>query len=74
MNCLIFIQQMRKNKVLYDAAMKQMDVLLPDKYRDANKKALEICKDAANGEKNACDAGSKMIECIHKNNPIFRFV
>lgn len=37
---------MKKNKLNYDAAIKQMDMLLPDDMLDDNKNAITICKEA----------------------------
>lgn len=36
---------MKKNKLNYDAAIKQMDMLLPDDMVDENKKAITVCKE-----------------------------
>lgn len=65
---------MRKNKVLYDAAMKQFDTLLPDHMKDDYKNALAACKDAVAGEKNPCEAAMNVLQCNYKNNPSFMFV
>ncbi|KAJ6636623.1 General odorant-binding protein 72 [Pseudolycoriella hygida] len=48
---------MKKNKLNYDAAIKQMDMLLPDELLEDNKFAIGTCKDSANGVKDACEAG-----------------
>lgn len=37
---------MKKNKVAYEAAMKQMDALMPDELRDPYKTSLTTCKDS----------------------------
>lgn len=36
---------MKKNKLNYDASLKQMDKLLPDDVVEENKSALTLCKD-----------------------------
>lgn len=64
---------MKKNKVNYDSAMKQFDILLPDDYREPYKKALTICKDAAPGIKDACEVAHKVIVCFYQNTPKFTF-
>lgn len=64
---------MKKNKINYDAAMKQFDALLPDELVDPFKNALTVCKDATAGEKNACEAASKFLVCFYNNNPNFTF-
>lgn len=65
---------MRKNKINYDAAMKQFDTLLPDHMKDDYKNSLTTCKDAAGGEKNACEVAHKLILCSFKTNKSFSFV
>lgn len=65
---------MKKNKINYDAAMKQFDTLLPDNMRDPYKEALTKCKDVAGGEKNPCEVAYKLIMCFRNNNPMFTFV
>lgn len=62
---------MRKNKVQFDSAMKSFDTLLPDEWKEDYKNGLNACKDAAGGEKNACEVAYKMILCNAKNNPRF---
>lgn len=62
---------MRKNKINFDAAMKQFDALLPDNMKEPYKNALIKCKDVANGEKNACEAAYKLLICFVNNNPEF---
>lgn len=37
---------MKKNKVNYDAAMKQMDMLMPEELKEPYKTALTTCKDS----------------------------
>lgn len=65
---------MRKSKVNFDAAMKQFDLLLPDDMKEVYKSALTTCKEATNGEKNACEAAYKMVICFANNNSKFTFV
>lgn len=65
---------MRKNKVNFEGAMKQFDTLLPDSLKDDYKSALTTCKDAAGGEKNACEVAFKLIQCNYKNNKSFQWV
>lgn len=67
------MKQMKKNKILYDSAMKQFDVLLPEDYKEPYKSALTKCKDSTGGAKNACDAAYNMLKCFHANNPKFTF-
>lgn len=65
---------MRKSKVNFDASMKQFDIMLPDTIKEDWKNALVACKEATEGEKNACEAAHKMVLCFSNNNPSFRFV
>lgn len=65
---------MRKSKINYEAAMKQMDNLLPDNMKDDYKSALTTCKDSTSGEKNACEAAYKFLNCFASNSAQFTFV
>lgn len=69
----MFLKQMKKNKILYDAAMKQFDVLLPEDYKEPYKHAMEKCKDATGGAKNPCDAALNFLKCFYDNNSKFTF-
>lgn len=64
---------MKKNKILFDAAKRQFDVLLPDEYKEPWKHALEVCKDGTGGAKNPCDAAINFVKCFRDNNPLFTF-
>lgn len=37
---------MKKNKLNYDAAIKQMDMLLPEELLEENKQGITVCKEA----------------------------
>lgn len=65
---------MKKNKLLFDSTIKQIDTLMPESWRDDYKNALTKCKDAAGGEKNPCEVAYKITVCNHANNPSFAFV
>jgi PBP/GOBP family len=44
-NCVLeMLQTMKKGKLNYDSAMKQIDVMLPDDMKEPTKKSLETCK------------------------------
>lgn len=64
---------MKKGKVLYDGALKQMDIMLPEEVKEPSKNALNICRDAPVGIKDNCEAGYAMTKCLYKNNPTFFF-
>lgn len=65
---------MRKSKINYDGAMSQFDSMLPEHLKDDYKNALTKCKDSTGGEKNACEAAYKFVNCFADNNPQFSFV
>lgn len=64
---------MKKNKVTYESAAKQFDVLLPEDYKGPFQHALTTCKDATGGAKNACDAAYNFLKCFYDNNSKFTF-
>lgn len=39
--------QLRKTKVNYESAMKQIDLLLPEEFIEPTKHALNMCKDSS---------------------------
>lgn len=45
--CLLSNFQMKKSKVNYDAAMKQIDLLLPEEFIEPSKHAMTMCKDSS---------------------------
>lgn len=64
---------MKKAKLNYDAAIKQIDTMMPEEMKEPNKRALEACKNAVNGIKDPCEAGYTILKCIVKENPDFTF-
>lgn len=64
---------MKKAKVNFAAAMKQIEILLPDELKEPNRNALTICKDSTQGIKDNCEAGYALVKCLYKNNPKFVF-
>ncbi|XP_035784121.1 general odorant-binding protein 72-like [Anopheles albimanus] len=73
-NCLMeMMQTMRKGKLNYDASIKQIDTIMPDELAGPMRAALDICRTAADGIKNNCDAAYAMLQCLSKNNPKFIF-
>lgn len=63
---------MKRNKVLFDAAKKQMDTLLPDDVKGDWINALNICEKKAEIVKNACDTAYNIMICFKDNNPKFK--
>jgi PBP/GOBP family len=46
-NCVMeMLQTMKKGKVNYDSALKQIDVMLPDELKEPTRKSLEACKNS----------------------------
>lgn len=64
---------MKKAKVNFAAAMKQIDILLPEELKEPNKNALTLCKDSTQGIKDNCEAGYALVKCLYNNNPKFVF-
>lgn len=62
---------MKRNKVFYDAAKKQLDTLAPEDVRPFWIKAIDICKTKVEVVKSACDTAYSIIVCIQKENPKF---
>nr|AWC08423.1 odorant-binding protein 12 [Bradysia odoriphaga] len=58
---------MKKNKVLYEAAMKQMEKLLSGDALEENRVSLTKCKDSAVGIKDNCEAGFVVTKCFYDN-------
>uniref|UniRef100_A0A1A9WX30 Uncharacterized protein n=1 Tax=Glossina brevipalpis TaxID=37001 RepID=A0A1A9WX30_9MUSC len=64
-NCVMeMMQTMKKGKFLYEGALKQVDLLMPDSYKDEYRPGLAKCKDSANGIKNNCDAAYAVLSCL----------
>lgn len=63
---------MKRNKVLFDAAKKQMEVLLPEEMKADWLNALSICEKKAEIVKNACDTAYNIMICFQQNNPNFK--
>nr|BAI82445.1 odorant binding protein 5 [Delia antiqua] len=72
-NCILeMMQTMKKGKFLYESTLKQVDLLMPDDYKDEYKAGAATCKDVANGIKNNCDSAYAIFTCLKKE--ISRFV
>lgn len=65
-------EQMKRNKVLFDAAKKQMEVLLPEDAKAVWLNALDICQKKTEIVKNACDTAFNIMVCFKENNPNFK--
>ncbi|XP_054728757.1 general odorant-binding protein 19a [Anastrepha obliqua] len=73
-NCVMeMMQTMKKGKFLLESSLKQVDLLMPDDYKDEYRNGLTNCKDAANGIKNNCDASYVLLICMRDQIKKFMF-
>uniref|UniRef100_A0A182NL38 Uncharacterized protein n=1 Tax=Anopheles dirus TaxID=7168 RepID=A0A182NL38_9DIPT len=73
-HCVLeMMQAMKKGKIIADSAIKQVDLLIPTEIAAPTMKAFDLCRDAANGIKNPCDAAFALVKCLHANNPKYFF-
>ncbi|XP_041981621.1 uncharacterized protein LOC121735019 [Aricia agestis] len=64
----------KNNKLSYDSAVKQVDLLLPEELKEPAKAALAACRKVAEGYKDICEAAFHTTKCIYNFNPdIFFF-
>ncbi|XP_037931869.1 general odorant-binding protein 19a-like, partial [Teleopsis dalmanni] len=64
-NCIMeMMQTIKKGKFLYDGALKQVDILLPEDYKDEYRTGITACKTAAVGVKNHCEAAYILLNCL----------
>lgn len=71
--CLEMTGMMKKNKLNYDATLKQIDMLMPDEMKDVYRTALQVCKESGAGIKDACDAAYAIFKCMYKEYPEMLF-
>ncbi|XP_014096691.2 general odorant-binding protein 19a [Bactrocera oleae] len=73
-NCIMeMMQTMKKGKFLYESALKQIDLLMPDNYKEDYRNGLTKCKDVTSGIKNNCDASYALLICMRDNISMFLF-
>nr|AGI04325.1 obp55 [Aedes albopictus] len=73
-NCIFeMMRVVKKGKLNYDAAMKQIDTIMPDELAEPMRVALNACRTASDGIKNNCDASYAIAQCVATNNPKFVF-
>ncbi|XP_034477906.1 general odorant-binding protein 19a [Drosophila innubila] len=73
-NCILeMMQTIKKGKFQLESALKQVELLLPDKYKPSYLKGLDQCKDATSGIKNNCDAGHALLTCLRSKINVFIF-
>lgn len=64
---------MKKGKFLYEASLKQVDILMPDSYKEEYRAGLAHCKDVAVGVKNNCEAAYTIFTCLRAQISNFVF-
>ncbi|EDV46811.1 general odorant-binding protein 19a [Drosophila erecta] len=75
-NCILeMMQAIKKGKFQLEPTLKQMDIMLPDSYKDAYRKGINLCKDSTVGLKNApnCDPAHALLSCLKNNINVFVF-
>lgn len=73
-NCLSeIVQLIKKGKLQYAASLKSIETLLPDDLKPPFRHALEMCRNAADGIEDYCEAAYALTKCNYKNNPKFMF-
>ncbi|KAH8421444.1 hypothetical protein KR009_007899, partial [Drosophila setifemur] len=75
-NCILeMMQAIKKGKFQLDATLKQMDLMLPDNYKEEYRRGINLCKDATVGLKNApnCDPAHALLSCLKGNIKVFLF-
>uniref|UniRef100_A0A3G2YUY2 OBP11 n=1 Tax=Corythucha ciliata TaxID=369451 RepID=A0A3G2YUY2_CORCT len=75
MACIMKMANTIKNgKLNYEAAMKQMDIMLPNEIKEPAKAALTSCRKVPDGYSDICEAAFHTTKCIYNENPdIFFF-
>ncbi|XP_060661477.1 general odorant-binding protein 19a [Drosophila nasuta] len=73
-NCILeMMQTIKKGKLQLESSLKQVELLLPDKYKPSYRTGIDLCKDSTNGIKNNCDAGHALLTCLRANIDVFVF-
>ncbi|KAH8265844.1 hypothetical protein KR038_005187, partial [Drosophila bunnanda] len=75
-NCILeMMQSIKKGKFQLDATLKQMEIMLPDSYKDEYRQGIHLCKDSTVGLKNApnCDPAQALLSCLKSNIKVFVF-
>nr|QIJ45748.1 odorant binding protein [Glyphodes pyloalis] len=74
MACIMKMANTMKNgKPNYEAAIKQVDLLLPEDIKQPAKEALAACKKVPDDYKDPCDAAFHVTKCIYNHNPSIFF-
>ncbi|KAM3962051.1 general odorant-binding protein 72-like [Aphomia sociella] len=62
-------QIIKNNKLTYEAAIKQVDLMYPPDMKESIKKSIENCKDVEKKYKDICEASFWTAKCIYEDNP-----
>nr|QJT73740.1 odorant-binding protein [Dioryctria abietella] len=75
MACIMKMANTIKNgKLNFEAAFKQVDLLLPEDLKAPTKEAMNACRKVPDDYKDICDASFHVTKCIYNHNPsIFYF-
>nr|QOV03017.1 odorant binding protein 1 [Apocheima cinerarius] len=62
-------QIVKNNKLSYEAALKQVDLMYPPDMKAAVKASVEKCKDVSKKYKDVCEASYWTAKCLYDDNP-----
>ncbi|XP_059618207.1 general odorant-binding protein 72-like isoform X2 [Phlebotomus argentipes] len=70
LNCVLEMgQTMKRGKVIYKQAVQQIKQFVPENQKESALYALDMCKDAPNGQKDPCEAAYTLAKCLLQHNP-----
>ncbi|RVE46998.1 hypothetical protein evm_008382 [Chilo suppressalis] len=61
--------QIKNNKLNYEASLKQVDIMYPAELKESAKKSIENCKHISNKYKDICEASYWTAKCMYEDNP-----
>ncbi|XP_045537037.1 uncharacterized protein LOC106719796 [Papilio machaon] len=62
-------QAVKNNKIIFDAMIKQVDMMFPADMKEPYKAAIEKCKGVAKNYKDICEASYWTAKCIYEADP-----
>nr|WHU27536.1 odorant binding protein 18 [Heliconius charithonia] len=63
----------KNNKLNYEAAIKQADLLFPDEIKEPAKEAITACRKVVDDYKDVCESSFYVTKCIYNHNPSIFF-
>uniref|UniRef100_A0A1B0DGX3 Odorant binding protein n=1 Tax=Phlebotomus papatasi TaxID=29031 RepID=A0A1B0DGX3_PHLPP len=66
-------QTMKRGKINVEAAIRQIDILVPEHLRNDYKATVQACKDSFKGIKDNCEASYIFLKCSAEQNPSYEF-